>query len=97
MKKLTAIGAALASLSILAPITTNATMKSTPIYNSGGRTNRMLITQTTGVKHTSPTPRPSLPTGKGLGSSGSVAQKINTILNQNNGNNSTALNRRTIN
>ncbi len=97
MKKLTAIGAALASLFILAPITTNATMKSTPIYNSGGRTNRMLITQTTGVKHTSPTPRPSLPTGKGLGSSSGIAKNINSIINQNGGNNSTALNRRTTN
>lgn len=88
----------MATLSVIVPITANATMKSTPIYNSGGRTNRMLITQTTGGGATkSPTTRPSLPTGKGLGSSGSVAQKINTILNQNNGNNSTALNRRTIN
>lgn len=97
MKKLIKIGSALACLSLVTPTIANATMRQTPIYNNTGKTNRMLITQTTGVKHTSPTPRPSLPTGKGLGSSGSVAQKINTILNQNNGNNSTALNRRTIN
>lgn len=87
----------MATLSVIVPITANATMKSTPIYNSGGRTNRMLITQTTGVKHTSPTPRPSLPTSKGLGSSNGIAKKINSIINQNGGNNSTALNRRTTN
>ena len=69
-------------------------MKSTPIYNSDGKTNRILVTQTTGDgATTSPTPRTSLPTGKGLGSSTGIAQKINTILNKNNGNNSTALNR----
>ena len=70
-------------------------MRSTPIYNNTGKTNRMAITQTTtgGGPTTSPTPRTSLLSGKGLGSSGSVAKRINSIMNQNNGNNSIALNR----
>ena len=88
IKKLTAIGVALASLSIFAPLTTNATMRSTPIYNNTGKTNRMLITQTTtgGGPTTSPTLKTSLLSGKGLGSSSSIAKKITSIINQNNGN-----------
>lgn len=97
MKKIIGIGTSLTYLSLFAPIITNATIKTTPIYNSNGKTNRILITQpsTGGNPIPRPTSKLSLP-NKGLGSSGGVAKRINSIINQNGNNSSILLNNRGI-